>query len=214
MRLAFVLALALAGCAEHGSGGGGACTGLSLLDCRAASACKPDICPGCFCDLGFRGCVDANVAVAPCPPLGCPGAQCCSTQDQCTNGTTCLPPGSDVGCGACNTQAGDCTSDEQCKAMGPLFICQPIQCTCTGEQTCVQGCFSDDQCGDAEQCDFATARCVGRDCAGETDCPAAFHCVETKCARATCATDADCDGFCVLGQCFANARGTCTAPAP
>jgi len=212
-RLVFVIALAA--CAEHGSGGGpGACAELALGDCRAASACKPDICPGCFCDLAFRGCVDANAEVAPCPDLGCPAAQCCSTEDQCTNGTSCAPPGTEFGCGSCNTQPGDCTSDADCKPKGTLLICEPIQCTCDDQKTCVNGCFSDDQCGDGEQCDFASARCVARPCTIDADCPAAFVCSGPTCARATCATDADCDGFCVLGQCFANARGICTAPVP
>jgi hypothetical protein len=210
--VAIVVGLLLAACSEHGSGGGEGCHGLSLGDCRNAGGCVPDICAGCFCDLGFRGCLGAAEVAEPCPELGCPGALCCSTQEQCTNGTSCVPPGTQLGCGACNSMPGDCTSDAECKARDPRLICQPIQCACEDQKMCVDGCVSDDECGDAEQCDFATSRCVARQCGGDPDCPAAFRCDAGRCARATCTTDTDCDGFCVLGQCFAGARGTCEPP--
>jgi len=213
MRCLALVCLLVTACAEHGSGGaGGPCNELSLGDCRTAAGCKADICPGCLCDLAFRGCVPADAVVSPCPDLGCPGAECCSAQEQCLNGATCTPPGAPFGCGPCNTQPGDCTTDSECKATSAIGICQPIQCTCTDQKMCVDGCFSDDQCSEAEQCDFATARCVARQCANDDGCPAAFICTGGTCARAPCSSDEQCDGFCVLGQCFASGHGICQLP--
>jgi hypothetical protein len=40
-----------------------------------------------------------------------------------------------------------------------------------------------------------------------------FKCSAGACARKTCGSDADCDDFCVLGQCY-DTLGTCAFPPP
>src|SRR5439155_21507340 len=195
-----VLACLLAACSGT-SAGSGKCGGLSLAECRLTDGCKPDTCFACLCDQSYRGCLAASQTAKACPQLGCPSAECCATQAQCTNGaTTCAPPGTPRGCGACNTQPGDCTTDAQCKsAHGATFVCDPIVCSCSDQKQCVPGCTNNMQCGDPLLvCDLATARCVAHPCAG--GCPANSDCSGQTCVPRACASDLECDGYCVEGM--------------
>ncbi|HEU0030155.1 MAG TPA: hypothetical protein VFQ53_05965 [Kofleriaceae bacterium] len=212
MRRIVWIALLVAGCGGGQSPNNGQCAGLSLEECRVTEGCRPDQCPGCLCDVIYRGCVAANAQVEACPGLGCPSAICCSSELACDPSTTCLPPGASPGCGACNSTPGDCTDDTQCKAQSATAICEPIPCSCTQERACTQGCTTDDACGEGQSCDLASARCVPRSCVGTPDCPANFSCNAGECARDTCIDDLECDGFCVDGQCFSS-RGECVPPA-
>ena len=213
-RLIALLALVV-GSSESGSSLNGTCEALSLHDCRLAEGCKPDICAGCICDLNFRGCVAANAQVASCPALGCPSGICCRDNQQCDgSGGVCTQPDTpQQGCGACNTTPGDCTSDATCMATSPVGICEPIPCSCDGQMACTQGCLGDENCAEGQRCNRATARCGATPCTVDEECPAAFHCGGT-CVRDLCNTDDDCDGFCVLGECFARSLGQCFLPTP
>ncbi len=209
-----VLLVCLVAACGGNAASGSSCHDLSLADCRTTQGCKPDLCDGCICDVTFRGCLGANETPTQCPALGCPGGECCSTQSQCMANTACAAPGTPQACGTCNTEAGDCTADSQCKARGATFVCDPVPCTCSNQKRCIQGCTSDATCDEGTRCDVASARCVAIACTGDPDCPSNFRCGASKtCERASCQTDADCDGFCVLGQCFGQGRGECRPPA-
>ena len=210
-----LVALVLVGC-NGGNGAQNACSGLSLMECRLTDGCKPDTCFACLCNQTYRGCIPANQTPTACPALGCAGAECCGTQSQCSQADwTCVPPtgAGAPGCGVCNTQAGDCTDDSQCKTRGASLVCDPIACTCSDQKTCVQGCTNDTPCTPLGQvCDLATARCVAKSCTNATDCGPNFDCTTGACVRRPCSSDLPCDGYCVEGQCY-DQTGTCTPPA-
>lgn len=207
------MAWLVAGCGG-GRGGGfdGTCTGLDLFECRLAEGCVADLCGGCFCDLQYRGCISELAIPEECPLLGCPSAPCCRGDEQCQGQGACTPPGAAEGCGACDSTPGDCVDDAGCTGTS---ICEPIRCSCTAELQCVPGCLSDDDCLEpGTACDLATSRCVARACGSAQDCPTSFDCDGGRCARRACVDDLDCDGFCVLGQCFFGALGECRPPVP
>jgi hypothetical protein len=215
MRFAWLgFGVALLGC-EHGKGGGlvgGDCADLSLFECRTTEGCQPDVCAGCFCDLSYRGCLPSSALPTPCPALGCPSAECCGTEAECTNGASCAPPGTDQGCGACDPTPGDCVDDAGCT---PGSICEPVRCSCEGATACVPGCVTNADCTtEGTVCDTSLSRCVPRPCREDAACPPSFVCDGSTCARQRCTDDLDCDGFCVLGSCFAGALGECRLPVP
>lgn len=190
------------------------CHGLELSACRDTAGCVPDECAGCVCDVTYRGCLDEGEVPGMCPALGCPQSVCCSSELACEmNGAACASPGSPNGCGACISDPGDCTTDADCDAQGPSFICEPIACSCTGETACVQGCVDSSTCGEGTTCDTATARCVPLACGGATACPLNFTCAASECVRISCTQDTECDGYCVEGQCY-DERGECRLPVP
>ncbi len=92
------------------------------------------------------------------------------------------------------------------------MICQLRTCACDGERDCVQGCTANADCDDGESCDLATNRCGRTLCGVDADCPPDFACGNAGCLRRECETNADCDAFCVDGQCYQTA-GECV-PVP
>jgi hypothetical protein len=135
-----------------------------------------------------------------------PTGQCRQTADCSQPGDTCVSPDFDVGCGACQEPLPEelCVDDQECKGEGEPFICAPVQCPCSGQaNTCTPGCTSDDDCPAHLECD-ATNRCSAKSCGGETDCPANYGCSGGSCARRSCSSDADCEGYCVDGTCYAD----------
>jgi hypothetical protein len=211
VRAAILVVLVACG---GGSGGGptGPCSDLSLEDCRLTDGCEPDICATCFCSLAYRGCLSTFDTPEECPGLGCPGAECCSTADQCTNGGICTAPDAAEPCGGpCSTDPGDCAIDDDCAGSQ---ICEAIACHCTGGASrCVSGCV-DGVCPEGTTCDLATSRCQRTFCGVDEDCPPNFSCGDAGCLRKECTDDLECDGFCVLGDCFAGERGECRIPLP
>lgn len=204
-----LLALLLGAC---GHGRSSECHGLELGDCRTTDGCAVDSCDLCSCTPQYRGCLAAFEVPTACPAVGCASPTCCEKLADCTDTTSCLPPLATAGCGACNQDPGNCTNDAMCKPQGASMICEPIACSCDGKQACVAGCISDSTCGEGQQCDFASARCVPRMCDAANACPEDFDCTATGCARRTCTEDLECDHFCVEGQCFSG-RGECVPPA-
>ena len=85
--------------------------------------------------------------------------------------------------------------DAACKPDNPTYICEPVSCPCSGEDTeCVPGCLADAECKGWEVCG-ANNRCQGKPCAADGDCPDNFACnVDLQCARKKCVGPADCAG--------------------
>jgi hypothetical protein len=213
MRAWLLLALVTTtGCFFGGDapdGGHGACTGLSLHDCRLTAGCAADECLLCTCTPVYEGCRAAGDTPYMCPAVECAQPPCCGADGAC-DVFTCFPPGVSPGCGVCNPAPGDCTGDGDCTGGQ---ICQPIECSCTSATACVPGCVNAVDCGEAERCDAATHRCAPATCDAATPCPADFTCTAGACARATCTADRDCDHYCVAGQCYGG-YGQCQAPPP
>lgn len=138
---------------------------------------------------------------------------CCRDDVDCTaTQEFCAPPGTAPGCGVCFMDPGDCTTDAECEARGAGMICEPITCACFDQRSCVPGCTDDSTCAEGETCDVAAGRCVATPCTTAAQCPTDFSCATDACARTTCTTDAECDGFCVLGRCYPSS-GECQLPA-
>ncbi len=215
MKLAFALLVALAVVASGCSGGGSSivCHGLALADCRVTEGCVPDSCDLCTCTPTYRGCLATFEITPQCPAVDCSTPECCSVQAECTSGgASCARPGTPFGCGACNPDPGNCTDDAMCKGQGAAMICEPIACSCSSVQACVQGCVQDASCDADQSCDFATARCVPRACNAENPCSLDFDCTPGGCIRRSCRDDLECDGYCVEGACFSG-RGECRLPS-
>ena len=160
-----------------------------------------DGCNTCSCGA------DGQVA---CTEIAC--ADTCSAEHDCPEGSgMCYRPGQDVGCGICQSppEGATCDSDGACNAGE---ICEPLRCACAGERTCVPGCGADSPCGEGQQCG-ASGRCVALACGAEGACPPNFRCDGGGCLRQACTASESCDGFCVLGACYAE-PGFCTFPPP
>lgn len=115
-------------------------------------------------------------------------------------------------CGGAGCLLTACVNDGDCQAMG-LFVCEQIGDCCSGT-FCIQGCDADDPCPTGQSC-TADNHCVAQPCASEA-CPANFDCgsgADPTCARRACSSDADCDGYCVLGACY-DKLGFCDLPKP
>ena len=145
-------------------------------------------------------------------PSGYMASACCRTQQDCIDasqsGYYCTPPGIPLPFGNC--PQSECTVDAECRATNPTAICQTLSCD-PSRGMCVGGCTNDAGCGAGEACDLTTNRCHPAACAHPTDCPTNFSCTGGACARTTCASDSDCDGYCVLGSCY-TAAGECRGP--
>ena len=147
-------------------------------------------------------------------PSGYMASACCRTQQDCVDAsqsttTFCTAPTTPLPMGFCPASA--CSVDADCRATSSTAICQPLACELDGGGTCVAGCTADANCADGEACDLATNRCHAAACVHATDCPTNFTCSAGACARSSCTTDSDCDGYCVLGQCYL-AAGECRGP--
>jgi hypothetical protein len=145
----------------------------------------------------------------------------------------CARPGEGPGCGVCFS--GDCYGDAECvDAHGAGYICGPLDdaCACPQSGECRAGCAIDG-CGLGADCG-SDGRCVARTCSADADCgDEQLRCAGGKCKvpaclsdadcsppntlcnldsfscyRVSCESDADCGGYCVLGQCYDEA-GEC-----
>jgi hypothetical protein len=114
-------------------------------------------------------------------------------------------------CGGAGCLLTTCTTDADCQAEG-LSVCELV--ACCGGTACVPGCDAQTPCPEGQSC-TADNHCVAQSCASEA-CPGNFNCgtgSEQICIRRTCSSDADCDGYCVLGNCHAT-PGACDLPSP
>ncbi|MFO0744469.1 MAG: hypothetical protein U1F43_02200 [Myxococcota bacterium] len=167
--------------------------------CGKVIACAP---PGC----------DPAAAQAECPFSTIDSTRKCQVESPCpSDGSMCFAPGASIGCGICQNPPEEetCADDAAC-AEGS--ICQPLQCACSGQKTCVPGCTANGDCGLGKTCS-AGHRCVPAACGTGAPCPADFGCAGGACVRRACTTSAACDGVCVNGQCFAE-PGFCSFLPP
>lgn len=125
----------------------------------------------------------------------------------------CSPPGASQGCGACPglipTMDG-CSSDADCRKDGGTRICaHPCGGICP-MGSCVAGC-TDETCPAGAACG-TEGRCQASACTVAGDCPPDFDCLNSGCVRRACKSDAQCDGYCVVGACY-SVLGACVRPA-
>ena len=143
----------------------------------------------------------------------------CRDDDDCEPGTMCTYPGPVTGCGICYTPEEPepdappmpslCGTDADCDGT----ICEQDPCLCEGGGWCVSGC-SVTGCEDWQSCG-AGDRCAAKACTSGDDCPVNYSCLTgdegDTCQGTPCSTDGDCDGTCVLGQCWPE-PGVCRGP--
>jgi hypothetical protein len=137
--------------------------------------------------------------------------ECRENEDCAGNGEYCAVEGPSY-CGGAGCLLTACVSDGDCQAMG-LFVCEAIGDCCNGTY-CIQGCDGDDPCPVGQAC-TADSHCVPQPCIDE-GCPANFDCgggADPTCARRACSSDAECQGYCVLGACY-DKLGFCDLPKP
>lgn len=126
----------------------------------------------------------------------------------------CVPPGTAAGCGICFTPETPCTSDDECTSAGAHYVCEVPPCSCDGTtKECRPGCQSEADCPAPQICG-TDHRCAGLPCDPTSPCPANFVCsnLTSTCERRACTSDVECQGFCVLAQCY-DELGTCELPA-
>ncbi|MCA9519060.1 MAG: hypothetical protein KC635_29195 [Myxococcales bacterium] len=144
-----------------------------------------------------RACADACTAELPCSP---------------TEGRSCRATGERRACGHCVQVPpdGDCQTDAECQSGD---ICAVPACACVDDvKTCVPGCASAAECGEAEVCG-ADHRCAPSACESAADCPRNFRCDAGGCLRAACTTSDGCDDLCVNDRCWSE-PGVCELPVP
>jgi hypothetical protein len=147
----------------------------------------------------------------------------CHATSDCPIDYTCAWPGVSLGCPGAHTceilsvdrsvvdpkSIPGCQSDIDCADAGAGFICTARgQCSCYVNPYCVAGCTGSSQCDEGQVC--TAYRCVAAPCETVTDCPNNFIC-SGSCSRKTCAKDADCNGYCLGGECYDNI-GQCVPP--
>ncbi len=151
------------------------------------------------------------------------GVLTCHATSDCRAGQVCAWPGVSLGCPgsrACDLRGADgaaldpkgipgCLGDTECAEAGAGSICvAPDPCSCYVNPICVVGCANSAQCDAGEIC--SAHRCVATPCQTAGDCPNNFVC-SGSCARKTCTTDANCNGYCLGGACY-DQIGHCTYP--
>jgi len=105
-----------------------------------------------------------------------------------------------------------CASDIDCSADGGAMICDIDPVTCSpAVKTCIPGCASASDCKQGEDC--VAHHCVTISCQRLEDCPTNFDCANGQCKRRSCANDAPCSGYCVVGSCYSR-PGSCMQPVP
>lgn len=190
------------------------CSAVSVLQnksCSPSCASLVDPCLGleAVCEAG--SCVLDEEDVVP--EGGCTVEQPCSgpffdicfaTDDPFCG--ICFNPEFD-GNGVCNNDS-DCFGGLVCDLDPPKNLC-----LCSPQPICVSPCMNDAQCEEGETCDSG-GHCVDQPCVSSAGCPNNFACTSAgACSRKTCTSSSDCSGFCVKGQCYAEA-GFCSPPPP
>jgi len=204
------------GQSDAGDGGSvDTCSSLDLSACRSRPDCAADRCFSCSCTPSFIGCRSLSAQAFSCPLTNCRSPVCCGSQGDCDASgppiSSCTPPGTPLGCGICLSDPGDCSVDTDCSTGN---VCDPMQCSCVGAMACTPGCGMGAPCPIGSSCSQdAHPRCLATSCSPQTPCPANFDCSGAKCVRRDCVDDADCEAFCVLGQCF-EGLGECQLPRP
>lgn len=142
---------------------------------------------------------------------GIQASQCREDADCTGNGEYCAAPGS-PSCGGAGCPGEACTVDADCQAVDPASICETDPCC--GMLLCTAGCSAENPCAEGMTCN-ADSHCVPQSCVN-SGCPLNFDCgagADPSCARRSCSSDAECDGYCVLGACYGE-LGYCDLPKP
>lgn len=187
------------------------CEGCWRFDeqsCASHPGCAPIYCESSCAEAPvFQGCLGKNQGAPLCPPDDC--LPRCEKSSECPSGQFCHA--ADQSYCACEWTDSPCNGDGDC---GADEVCHWSECTCEpGNGACIPACKSDGDCAPGEACE--QKHCREKKCGQDVDCPAQFSCVKSfddraRCQRTTCASDSACDGgYCVDGQCYANA-GMCT----
>lgn len=162
--------------------------------------------------VGSAGGGDPSTSAGSGGAGGTPTDGCRSSND--CPGSECIL--SDMFCYDPEQPVVQCVTDVDCalggggaggQAMEPS-ICEYVSPHChpelgpNGATACVRGCASDEDCPAASIC-RRDHRCVARPCDESARCPSDFDCSPEagQCQPKSCSTDADCAGFCVLGEC-------------
>jgi hypothetical protein len=183
-----------------GSTSGEVCNACETVDCDGCGTAPDPADVVCLAgDAGQHTC-----GFAPPPESGV-------TENQCTGehacvvgsspGITCYAPGEPY-CAGPPPPPDECADDSTCAPDGSAWICEPVG-HCQSRE-CVVGCTDDDECSEWELCG-TDHRCIPKPCPAdpmEGFCAANHLCVDGYCARRTCATSSDCDGYCVKGVCY------------
>ncbi len=147
---------------------------------------------------GLASCSD-DVGPDPLDAGRCREAGDCAAQEQC------LRPDAVTACAGADCPTDACSGDADCQTAGNSDVCRAIG----GVRMCVAACDAVG-CADHEACG-EDGRCEPKRCAIDEDCPTNFACPGDICVRVVCDQDAPCSGFCVRGECYAEA-GTCELP--
>lgn len=194
-----------------------------VADFQAAEAICVEEYPKCGCatfpttaDDGKSTWYEKNF-VAACQEGACKTSVLdgCHTMSDCDGTGMCVAPGQSLGCGACMMPESSCANDAACQATNPTSICKQStidDCLCESAMICKPGCASDASCATGEFCD-ADMHCKPKTCAADAGCPPNFTCAAGACKRSACVSDENCDGFCVMSQCYAT-LGWCGWPPP
>ncbi|MGK3959626.1 hypothetical protein WMF38_42100 [Sorangium sp. So ce118] len=155
-----------------GDGGGAA---LGQFECRVGEDCSNNTCN--------------RVSDAVCYEVG--GRAGCGSDEDCA-GVDGASGGGGAGAGG-----GGAGAPVICEL--PHFTCPPPLQT---RHTCVRGCETDADCPSTLAC-APDHRCRAKSCAADAACPKNHVCDTTggACTRTACSSDAECEGYCVLGRC-------------
>ena len=187
-------------------------TTMFANDCGCG--CEQDLECAQEIDCFAPGC-DYDATVVQCPYSRINTSPGCTVEKPCNDRSGfCTPPGAPFGCGICfrPEEGQECFDDATCAGREARSICEPLHCSCGGERVCVPGCVDDASCGEGERC-TDSGRCLPKPCDTDAACPTNFSCLPDGCMRTMCEASSGCDGFCVLGYCFAE-EGECRQPVP
>lgn len=147
----------------------------------------------------------------------------CRTAADCDNGDFCADYTMPPLCGGMDDTNFDnlCDVDADCANAGANQICVDTLCVfphggAITPKHCRAGCATDADCdGDAGTNLKCTAEhhCEPASCIASAECSENFMCEGGQCVPKTCASDADCGGYCVNGSCYP-AIGRCQPAVP
>jgi hypothetical protein len=142
----------------------------------------------------------------------CEGGNCscsctCASKTECSGPSVCVAPVDPTP--PCCGVAPMCQADSDC-ASKPGGSTTPI-CNRLGCGFCTSACTKDLECGDGYRC-RSDGHCTHARCDQDgVACPAQSHCAAAQaqadsfgCLHDACSTDAECNGACVNGHCYAS----------
>ena len=130
----------------------------------------------------------------------------CRNRDDCSGDSRCVPQELVGVCSGAACPDNQCNANIDCTTAGTGDVCISVD----NVRMCQPACNdSDNPCPAHQQCD-ATGECKTKLCSDDSACPANYSCSPNQCLRRFCDTDAECQGYCVTGECR-QAPGSCVA---